>query len=76
MAAITVRNISDRAHRALKERAARHERSMEAEVRALIEEAVHEADFLQSWLDDTEGLRGKPLPLPERQPAREPPELA
>lgn len=40
MAAITVRNLSDETHRALKARAARHGRSAEAEVRAILDAAV------------------------------------
>lgn len=40
MAAVTIRNLSDEAHRALKVRAARHNRSTEAEMRAILEAAV------------------------------------
>jgi plasmid stability protein len=40
MAAVTIRNLSDEAHRALKVRAAQHGRSTEAEIRAILEEAV------------------------------------
>jgi plasmid stability protein len=40
MAAVTIRNLSDEAHRALKVRAARHNRSAEAEMRAILEAAV------------------------------------
>lgn len=40
MAAVTVRNIPDKIHRALKLRAARHGRSTEAEIRAILEAAV------------------------------------
>lgn len=40
MAAVTVRNLSPETHRALKLRAARHGRSAEAEVRAILDEAV------------------------------------
>ena len=40
MAAVTIRNLSDEAHRALKVRAARHDRSTEAEMRAILEAAV------------------------------------
>jgi plasmid stability protein len=40
MAAVTIRNLSDEAHRALKVRAARHNRSTEAEMRAILETAV------------------------------------
>jgi plasmid stability protein len=40
MAAVTIRNLSDEAHRALKLRAAQHNRSTEAEMRAILEAAV------------------------------------
>lgn len=40
MAAITVRNLSDETHRALKSRAERNRRSTEAEVRAILDAAV------------------------------------
>ncbi|GAB3706622.1 FitA-like ribbon-helix-helix domain-containing protein [Mariniluteicoccus flavus] len=44
MAAITVRNLSDATHRALKARAASAGRSTEAEVRAILDEAVADED--------------------------------
>lgn len=40
MAAVTVRSLTDETHRALKLRAAQHGRSTEAEIRAILEEAV------------------------------------
>ena len=40
VAAVTIRNIPDATHRALKARAARHGRSTEAEIRAILEDAV------------------------------------
>ena len=40
MAVLTVRNLPDGVHRALRVRAANHGRSTEAEVRAILEEAV------------------------------------
>jgi antitoxin FitA len=40
MAAVTIRNLSEEAHRALKVRAARHNRSTEAEMRAILEAAA------------------------------------
>lgn len=40
MAMVTVRNIPDAVHRALRVRAARHGHSMEAEVREILESAV------------------------------------
>ena len=40
MASVTVRNLSDETHRALRMRAATHGRSTEAEIRAILESAV------------------------------------
>ena len=40
MAAVTIRNLSQEVHRALKVRAAQHNRSAEAEMRAILEAAV------------------------------------
>ena len=40
MAAVTVRNLPDEIHRALKRRAAKHGRSTEAEIRSILEAAV------------------------------------
>lgn len=40
MGAVTIRNLSDETRRALKIRAARHNRSAEAEMRAILEAAV------------------------------------
>jgi plasmid stability protein len=40
VAAVTIRNLSEAAHRALKARAAQHNRSTEAEIRAILEAAV------------------------------------
>ncbi len=44
MAAVTIRNLPDEVHRALKVRAAQHNRSAEAEIRAILEAAVRPAD--------------------------------
>lgn len=40
MVAVTVRNLSEETHRALRHRAAAHGRSTEAEIRAVLDEAV------------------------------------
>jgi plasmid stability protein len=40
MAAVTIRNLPDETHRALKVRAARNGRSTEAEIREILSEAV------------------------------------
>ena len=43
MAMLTIRNVSEEVHRALRMRAARHGHSMEAEVREILESAVSPA---------------------------------
>ena len=47
MAGLTVRNLPDEVHRALRVRAAEHGRSTEAEVRAILEDAVRPAARLK-----------------------------
>jgi plasmid stability protein len=41
MATVSVRNIPDAVHRALRVRAARHGRSVEAEIRQILAQAAH-----------------------------------
>lgn len=47
MAAVTIRNLSDETHRALKARAVQHKRSAEAEMRAILESAVRPPERLK-----------------------------
>ena len=47
LAAVTIRNLSEEAHRALKVRAAQHNRSTEAEIRAILESVVRPEDRLR-----------------------------
>ncbi|MFP5227422.1 MAG: FitA-like ribbon-helix-helix domain-containing protein [Acidobacteriota bacterium] len=47
MATLTVRNLPEETHRALRVRAAHNRRSAEAEVRAILEEAVRPAERLK-----------------------------
>ncbi len=47
MAAVTIRNLSAEAHRALKVRAARNDRSAEAEMRAILEAALRPQERLR-----------------------------
>ena len=47
MANLTVRNLSDEVHRALRVRAAHHGRSTEAEIRDILEEAVKPAQRIR-----------------------------
>ncbi|ETJ07434.1 MAG: Plasmid stability protein StbC [Actinomyces urogenitalis DORA_12] len=42
MASVIVRNLTDETHRALKARAHEHGRSMEAEIRAILDEAIED----------------------------------
>jgi antitoxin FitA len=48
MPAVTIRNLPDETHRALKVRAAGHNRSTEAEMRAILEAAVRPQDRLRT----------------------------
>lgn len=47
MAVVTIRNLPDETHRALKLRAAQHGRSTESEIRTILEEAVRPSERLQ-----------------------------
>ncbi|MGE8584415.1 FitA-like ribbon-helix-helix domain-containing protein [Agrobacterium tumefaciens] len=47
MPAVTIRNLSEESHRALRVRAAHHGRSTEAEIRAIIEAAVRPPERIQ-----------------------------
>jgi antitoxin FitA len=47
MPAVTIRNLSEETHRALRVRAAQHNRSAEAEMRAILEDAVRPANRLR-----------------------------
>jgi len=51
MAAMSIRNLDDRVMELLRIRAARHGRSMEAEVRAILVDAVREPDDVPGLLD-------------------------
>ena len=71
MAAITVRNLDDEVQRRLKLRAAAHNRSMEAEARAILSAAVAGGDLARAWVSATIDLRGDDLSLPTRTMSRE-----
>ncbi|MCC6337993.1 MAG: plasmid stability protein [Myxococcales bacterium] len=64
MAAVTIRNLPDETHRALKLRAARNDRSTEAEIRSILEEAVRPRVHLGTALRAVgRGLGGVTLKL-------------
>ena len=72
MAVITVRNLDDEVQRRLKRRAAAHDRSMEAEARAILSAAVVGGDFAAAWVETTAEYRGDDLDIPRRSVPREP----
>lgn len=62
MATLNIRNLPDEVHRELRLRAARHNRSMEAEARAILGEACRPSKSLgeavtriQAWIDEQYG---------------------
>jgi plasmid stability protein len=71
VATITVRNLDTDVQLRLKQRAAAHNRSMEAEARAILTEAVVPKGFGQAWLELAARHRGVDLSLPERSLPRE-----
>jgi plasmid stability protein len=80
MASITIRDIDDDLKQRLKQRAAVHGRSMEAEARDILEDALgtkpaapvpgNLADAIRSIVEPLGGIELEPFP---RQPVREPP---
>lgn len=50
MSSVTIRNLPEATHRALKQRALDHGRSTEAEIRLILEEAVRPAEKLGTTL--------------------------
>jgi plasmid stability protein len=75
MAALSIRDLDENVKRRLQSRAASHGRSMEAEVREILADAVREpadsAGLFTAVLDRFGALGGVELELPERtEPAR------
>jgi plasmid stability protein len=67
MAAIVVRNLDEDVKRRLRVRAARHGRSMEAEVRAILEDSVRGQDnFAEALMETFGALGGVDLEIPAR----------
>lgn len=79
MSAMSIRNIDERVMRLLRMRAARHGRSMEAEVRAILVAAVDEPDdgasILDAFVDRFAELGGVELDLPPRSTAPRAPDF-
>ena len=70
MTAVSIRNLDDAVGEKLRIRAASHGRSMEAEMRAILIEAVQQPDesedFINSLIDRFSQLGGVDLDLPTR----------
>lgn len=78
MASITIRNLDDPLKSRLRLRAARHGRSMEEEVRAILRAALSAdsqapADMVEAIRRRFEAVGGVDLPTLPRDPLREPP---
>lgn len=79
MSSITVRNVDDSIKASLRLRAARHVRSMEQEVRHILQqtlapEAAEPISFAERINRGFKGLDAADLPIPAQQPTRTPPQ--
>jgi len=80
MASITIRNLDAHTKARLRVRAAHRQRSMEEEARNILRAALSENDLAPQDLAAAIGARFRPLggvnlPLPAREPMREPPRV-
>ena len=66
LSALSIRNLDDRVKERLRVRAARHGRSMEAEVRAILAEPGEAPGLFQAIMDRFGELGGVELDLPPR----------
>lgn len=70
MVSLTIRDLPEAVHRSLADRARIHNRTVEAEARAILVEAVRQpSDFVADWLTSTELLRGE-FDTADRAPGR------
>lgn len=79
MVAMSVRNLSAETHRALKARAQRHGRSVEAEVRAILDAAVRrpgQVGLGQRLVAIGRDAGGDGLDIPRSRTDHEPPDLS
>ena len=79
MASITIRDLDPELKARLRERAARHGRAMEEEVRSILRSVLAETDEMPARLGEAihsrfRELGGVELELPPREPMRDPPE--
>lgn len=79
MASLTIRNLDNNLKSQLRQRAARHGRSMEAEARTILSQTLNapngEQNLAVAIHSRFESLKIDSLPIPQRQPVRTPPEF-
>jgi plasmid stability protein len=80
MSSLTVRNLDESVKNRLRVRAARHGRSMEEEVRQILQnivapEQAGQVSFAERVNSRFAGLQVDSLPIPARQLARTPPDI-
>ena len=80
MSSLTVRNLDESVKNSLRVRAARHGRSMEEEVRQILQnivapEQAGQVSFAERVNSRFAGLHVDSLPIPARQLARMPPDI-
>ena len=80
MSSLTVRNLDESVKNSLRVRAARNGRSMEEEVRQILQnivapEQAGQMSFAERVNSRFAGLDVDSLPIPARQPARKPPDI-
>lgn len=79
MAAVSVRNLDDEVKERLRVRAAEHGRSLEAEIRAILTEAVQDSEehhLGRAVVAAFDGVGGVELELPERTDPPRAPDLS
>jgi antitoxin FitA len=79
MASLTIRNLDNQVKAQLRQRAARHGRSMEAEARAILAQTLSattgEENLAAAIHRRFAALDGEGLPIPQRRPTRTPPDF-
>lgn len=81
MASITIRNLEEEVKTRLRVRAAKHQRSMEEEVRIILRDAVSDRrarvrDLAKFTSECFASVGGADIELPTRGPMREPPDFS
>jgi plasmid stability protein len=71
MPTLTVRDLDESVYQGLKETAASHDRSMEAEAREILARAIRSAGWWDRWVAAVADARGEELELPPREAPRQ-----